>query len=337
MAPKIYVNGRFLTQRPTGVQRFALDFVLAVEAEYDLEILIPKSDVVIPLGIKSKVTVIEGGSGYFWEQITLPKFLKNNEGFLLNLCNTAPLLGKRNIVTIHDLAFENKHWVNWKFRWLYKFLVPKIAVKAQHIITVSETVKQQLSEQYKLNPAKISVIYNRVSEAFINASLKEVAGLGDKFYLTVGSLNPRKNYQWLSNFFADNDLPQLVIVGGEADQFKDANVNLKNCKVLGYTCLEELKWLYANAEAYINFSLYEGFGIPTIEAMSMGLPIVCSDIPINREIAGDEVVYVEPGDKSALKNQLEKIPSHPIEYKQFLKFQNFDAVKEFNTVVCGLQ
>ncbi len=334
---KIYVNGRFLTQRPTGVQRFALDLVLAIQDSFELEILIPKTDRIIPEELNSKVTTVEGGSGHYWEQLTLPQYLKQNDGLLLNLCNTAPFLWKKNLVTIHDLAFENKDWVNWKFSLLYKFLIPRIAKSAKHVFTVSNTIKTELLNRYKLDDNLVSVLYNRVSDEFLNAGIQEVQGLKDPFYLTVGSLNPRKNYQWLSEVFANNELPRLVIVGGEAQQFKAANVNLKNCKVLGYTSIEELKWLYANAEGYVNFSLYEGFGIPTIEAMAMGLPIVCSDIPVNREVAGEEVLYAALNNEKELIKQLKRVSSELINYNNIQKFQTFDARKVFEKVICELR
>ena len=322
---KIYVNGRFLTQKPTGVQRFAIDLLLAIKGDFNIEILTP--DIPFDSSALGSFTIhkLKGGIGYYWEQITLPKFVNKKGKKLLNLCNTAPLLGRSNFITIHDLAFYNKDWVGFKFRLIYQFLIPRIVKRASGIFTVSESVKKELIKAYALDESKIGVLYNRVSNELKNANVTHVEGVEQPYFLTVGSLNPRKNHEWLINFFDKNINEKLVLVGKGGPQFK--SIKLKSVKLIHIErcSSSELKWLYQNTKAYVNFSLYEGFGIPTLEAMYEGVPIICSNTPINREIGGDEVLYVNLEDEKGLKIALSKVKREKKRYNQCSKFDDFNV------------
>ena len=145
---KIFINGRFLTHPQTGVQKYALGLSQAMQKEQ------PEVVVLVPAGVKDsrglKTRKLGGGKGNFWEQFILPWFMVfQKDAVLINLCNTAPLLLKNEVVTIHDLAFlKDENWFSPGFLRWYRFLLPRICRKARHVVCVTETIKKEVAETY---------------------------------------------------------------------------------------------------------------------------------------------------------------------------------------------
>ncbi|MCW3786760.1 glycosyltransferase family 4 protein [Plebeiibacterium sediminum] len=294
----IYINARFLTQKVTGVQRFAIELSKHLkDSELIVKWVAPKNIVNKELAEFLDVELIGRNKGHLWEQIDLPKYLKDNGNpLLLNLCNTAPLLYKNSVSTIHDLAFlENPKWFSKKFYWYYRILIPRIAYIAKHIITVSEVSKEEICDRLHVKKEKVSVVYNAVSECFTNKK-KEVLEIED-YILFVGSLDPRKNLYTLieAMSYTSNDI-KLKVVGCSGKNFSDfgQDIRHKQIDVLGYVSDEELLELYRKARAFVYPSLYEGFGIPPLEAQSMGVPVLVSNIPVFKEVFADSVKYCNP-------------------------------------------
>uniref|UniRef100_UPI0040497599 glycosyltransferase n=1 Tax=Flavobacterium sp. TaxID=239 RepID=UPI0040497599 len=158
----IIINCRFLSQTISGVQRFAIEMCLELKKK-NLNIIFvsPRNIIHHDLAEQLDVKSIGKLKGHFWEQVTLRDYVTKNDGLLLSFCNTGPLFLKNQIITIHDLCFmTHPHWFSKSFTIVYNFLIPKIVKKSKHIITVSETSKNEISEKLKINPEKISVIYN---------------------------------------------------------------------------------------------------------------------------------------------------------------------------------
>jgi glycosyltransferase involved in cell wall biosynthesis len=301
---KIYINGRFLTQHPTGVQFFAQEICKEIENDIDFEILVPKNQILVNKSFNNKVKKIGTFKGYLWEQISLPSFIKKEpNSILINLCNLAPLSISNQIITIHDLAFiKNKDWFSLPFQKVYNYIIPRIVKKSQAIITVSETIKNELLNHFKIEENKVSIIYNKLNTSLIN-SIPEKPSVqfeAQEFYLMVGSNNPRKNFAFVEQVFT-NQLTdkKLVIVGVDHSSFNsNDSVNSKNIVRLRNVTENELAWLYKNTLALINPSFYEGFGIPNIEAMYFKAPILCSNIPVFKEICDNYANYFKLGDTS---------------------------------------
>lgn len=308
---EIYINGRFLCQPITGVQRFAIELIKELCKSKELNFIILKPNGFSYYDLTGlPIQTIGTLKNHLWEQIELPKFLKKKSAtLLLNLTNTAPLLYKNQIVTIHDLAFlHNPKWFSFGFRTFYKFLIPAIVKRAKHILTVSEFSKAEISNKLQKSPDSISVIYNSVPSEFHKMEAKEKSS-EELYALTVGSLDPRKNLETLIKAFnslEDTKLKLYVIGASNTKIFKTKlpAFDHEKIKFLGRVSDEELVSLYANAKMFIYPTLYEGFGIPNIEAMHFSTAVITSDIPVTREVCKDAAYFVDPLNTKAIQDAI---------------------------------
>ncbi len=327
---KIIINCRFLTQPISGVQRFAIELCRELKKlRPNLIFVSPKN--VMHKDIVRELEVLEIGRlrGHLWEQIELKLFVERNKGLLISLCNTAPLFVKKQIVTIHDLSFmHHPEWFSFKFRKVYNFLIPKITRRSLHIFTVSETSKKELIETLDIQSNKITVIYNAVAPIFQRPISEEPPQITkkEKYILTVSSHHPRKNFKKLVEAYLQlkrKDI-KLVIAGNFNKHFKEENIASSDTILFKENVDDEaLVELYSNAALFVYPSLYEGFGIPIIEAMSLGTPACISDIPVFREICGDNAVYFDPNSAQSIKEKIEYSLVNPMEC-------NNDYLKQYN-------
>jgi glycosyltransferase involved in cell wall biosynthesis len=232
------------------------------------------------------------------------------------------------IVTIHDLAFERMpETFTRRGSFQLKLTVRRTAKKAARVATVSEYSRQDLLDIYKLPPEKVVVTYNGVESSFtprpsVPNEAEEVRrrfGVSRDFLLAVGSLQPRKNLVRLIRAYArlrserENFSPQLVIVGRKLWLASEIFDEVKRQRwaddviLTGYVADEDLPALYRAARAFVYPSLFEGFGLPPLEAMACGTPVVTSDISSLPEIAGDAALLIDPNDEHALANALIEI------------------------------
>lgn len=314
---KILINGRFLAQEITGVQRFALEISKVLKKYFGdrvivLSPLIINSNRVLADELEAK----EFGllTGHLWEQVTLPIYLKlNNNPILLNLTNSAPVLYNRSIATFCDVSpLSNPEWYSKSFSFLYKFLMPKIGKNCLRLLTISEFSKNEILKFINIDPCKIEVIYCALPSTLAN----DIALAEDKkkYFLCVSSLNPRKNFERIISAFNKIQFKdyELLIVGGVMSNFAEMRlteiVNGNNkIKFLGRVSDEKLNSLYFEATGFIYASLYEGFGIPPLEAQSHGCPVLASDIDVHREILNDSVIYCSPLSIISITTGLEKM------------------------------
>jgi len=331
-------NSRFLTHKITGVQRYAIEISLILQkiCPY-IDFITPKNILQSQLAKGFNVNIYGNLSGHLWEQTELPFYLqKKGNPVLLNLANTAPVFYRRKLVTIHDLACLNPIWFSKKFNYFYRTLIPKIASNSLKIITVSEFTKRELIKQFDIPENKIDVVYNAVSENFINLSFKKHKNKYGEYILAVSSLSLRKNFKSLILAFNKLKLKgiKLVIVGAENKiyenpELKDLIEGNHNIVFTGYVSDEELVGLYKNAKLFIFPSLYEGFGIPPLEAMACNCPTVVSNVASIPEVCADASYYIDPNNiNSIAKGIYEVINDETLQNE--LKQKGIQRVKKFS-------
>jgi glycosyltransferase involved in cell wall biosynthesis len=345
---KIYINGRFLTQKITGVQRYAYEISKKIiEYRNDIVFITPASSSFNPVYTTSKWNIEKAGryNGHLWEQVELPRFLKKKHNpLLINFCSTAPLFYSNQIVTIHDLAFRHGKWHSSAFRAFYNFLLPKLSKKANHIVTVSEFSKRDITSSYNINSNKITVIYGAVfeQENFREAASDEFKKtvLSQKYILSVGSIDPRKNIKRTIEAYLSLENTkdtQLFLIGSFNRSFRaDGSLNKlieqnkDKVKLLGYRSDGELEFLYKNAAFFIYPSLFEGFGLPPLEAMSNGCPVLVSNITSLPEICGNAAVYCDPYDAEDIKNKMNYLLSLNDNENNSMKIRSFQQASMFS-------
>jgi len=235
----------------------------------------------------------------------------------------------KNLEVIHDLNFEeNPAWLPKSFANYYRKNFPKWAKNASRIATVSEYSKQEIHKLYKISLDKIDVVYNGSNEKYKPISTEEKQKTkqtytdGSEYFVFVGSMHPRKNIDNLFKGFdefkrQDQSNIKLVIVGSRYywnDAIKNAYNNLRHKKevvFLGHVPIKELVNILGSALALTYVSLYEGFGIPLLEAMHCETAIITSNTTSMPEIAQDAALFVNPKSVSEIADAMMKISMQP--------------------------
>ena len=257
--------------------------------------------------------------GHLWEQVTLAGNLHHK--LLWSPSNSGPLSYSNQVVTIHDVvSVDHPEWFNNTYVKWYDFLLPRLCKKARHIITVSDFTKIRLMELYDVAESKITRIYNGCDD-LINIPVKELKPMQvpfERYILALGSLEPRKNIplllaSWKSVLSKIPPDVGLVIVGakGDAKIFKDAGIADVPGRVLftGHLKDEHIAQLYRNALAFAYLSVYEGFGLPPLEAMSVGVPVITGDRTSLPEVVGNAGLKIDPYSQQECEQALVKLIS----------------------------
>ena len=230
MMRDVFVNGRFLTHKISGITRFSIELCKELKKlGCNFVIVIPKW---FEYDNHENHNIVRYGNmkSHFWEQIELLNFLKSKENpILLNLSGLGPLWYKNKIIAIHDLSFYvNSKWFSKTYTIFYSIATPIAARNSIKVLTVSEFSKGEIIKYLSVDADDIIVIYNAVSKKFA-AGIENVPKriIQQKYILAVSSIDPRKNIQRLINVFNNNYIGdyKLVLVGSKEGHF---NINFKN-------------------------------------------------------------------------------------------------------------
>lgn len=340
---KIYINGRFLTQKLTGVQRYAVEVVkcLSFYKGFELVLLVPKDYSGVLEFNKICIHKVGFLSGHLWEQLELPFYSRN--GLLINLCNASPLFKREQIVTIHDASvFGFPSAYSYLFRTWYKFLLKASKYNAKKVFTVSRFSKSELEKHCGIPEEKIEAVYlghEHVVETISNCNIIDKNGLQRKKYvLAVSSMNPNKNFMSIINAFNMLSPSEycLVIAGGfNSRVFEDADVVLPtSVKHVGYVSDAELKALYENAGCFIFPSYYEGFGLPPLEAMACGCPVIVANSSSLPEVCGEAALYCNPYDIKDISQKINLLMNNQ-ELRRELRRKGLMRVTQFTWEKCA--
>lgn len=309
----IVINGRFLEQKITGVQRFALETTKALD-EFAADATVPYilavppavSEADIPLLKNIKIERPGTKSGILWEQTQLVSYLKKKNALVLNLCSVTTLFYKHALVCLHDICYSiHPEYVSSKNRLVraWHMLQDKCGAKnSLKIFTVSNYSKNEIVEYYKLPEDKVIVVYNgwqHFNPEIKNDDFeKRFDFLKDKeYFYTMSTLKKNKNFKWIVDNAKFNP-DKTYAVAGKIDVKKFGTsaeeYEAPNLHYLGYVSDDEAKLLMKHAKAFVFPSLYEGFGIPPLEALAMGTPAICSNTSCLPEIFEDTVHYINP-------------------------------------------
>jgi glycosyltransferase involved in cell wall biosynthesis len=305
----VYINGKFLSQKMSGVQRYASEICKNLDSKITVAAAADHQDDAV-YHLNKPLEVIGNKGGILWEQFTLPTSLRSKGSpLLISLCNAAPVFYPNKITCLHDIAFTlYPQYFSKKLVLYYRWLIPKVLNRSRHIITVSEFSKREISSYYHIDPAHISVVPN--ASTFSAYSTHPLPRVQERpYFLFVGSLDPRKNLITLLKAFrqAKREDADLIVVGAGHASFAsnpaiDAYRTDSNIIFTGYISDEQLRAYYGGALALINPSFYEGFGLPVVEALSMNCPVLASSIDAFKEVGGTDIEYFNAADVSELSD-----------------------------------
>ncbi|MER2265751.1 glycosyltransferase family 4 protein [Methylobacterium oxalidis] len=323
---KVVINGRFGTRAMTGVDRVAQELTLALDRlmaegalpDVAIEVVAPPGGL-RPLGL-SNIPIRQVGrmTGHAWEQIELPRACR--DAWLLNLCNTAPLVLRNALVMMHDAqVYQTPDSYSQAFRAAYRFLMPVAARRCRTVTTVSDFSKGELERFGVVPPSKARVVPNggdHVDRIEGDRTVFARHGLApDTYLLAIGSLSPHKNLATIleAQLRQTGPLRRLVIAGGSNPRiFSDKGLPAcSEAQFLGRVSDEELKALYEGAAALLFPSYFEGFGLPPLEAMRSGSPVIASTAAAVREVCGGAALYADPARVEEWVARIEEIGRDP--------------------------
>jgi glycosyltransferase involved in cell wall biosynthesis len=316
------VNARFLTHRITGVQRYAYEISSRLAGSRWISPASPHDS--YPSGARGRAR-IEGSrlfGGHLWEQAVLPRHVPR-DGLLFSPANSGPLAVCNQVLTVHDVSpLDHPEWFSRAYRLWYGQVLPVLARRVRHILTVSEFSRGRILDLFGLPEERVTAIPNGVCSRFRPATEPELeelrgrTGLAGPYVAVVGSLDPRKNLATLFRAWRQvrdrrPDLT-LAVAGATARCFPALGIEEPaGVRMLGYVPDADLPLLYAGAEAFVFPSLYEGFGLPPLEAMRCGTPVVVSGATSLPEAVGDAGIHVDPHSQDEIASGILRLVGDP--------------------------
>ena len=326
------INGDFLGLKATGLARFAREITLALDAliadghplthDVVIDILAPKQPRE-PLALRcialSVVPELRPRLPQVWVQFQLPRHLK---GGLLSFCNLAPIVVDRHIACVHDLQTRlTPDSYGFWFRLVHHALLPRIGRRADVMTTVSEFSKANLIRFGIASAEKIAVVHNGADHAlrWRSSDATRSWSSGRPFVLCIGRNEAHKNLRLVWKLASRLDALGIdVVVAGDLDPARldlETSGRPRNLRCLGRVSDGDLARGFADALCFLFPSRTEGFGLPAVEAMSCGCPVIASTSPCLPEICGDAALFADPDDETAWVTAVDSLLNTPEIYQ----------------------
>lgn len=305
---RIIINGRGLDRAMNGIPRYITEVISSLDKQSD--IVENEVEVVIPEGTEislslNNIKITELKNCKAWDFRAAEAYAKKNNALYVNLASKG-VVYKNSIATIHDIRVLRES-CGLSIREIKNYLKIKISYtlavnNAKHLVTVSEFSKKEMMEYFQLPSSKISVIgngwehlENLVSDESIFDEYPDIKK--GQYYFAIGSIAPHKNFKWIIKNKKKHPDTSFVIMGKvDESLWKNNSTEFDGVTYVGYQSDARMAALMRNAKALVFPSLYEGFGIPPLEALAYGIPAIVADIPVMREIFGDSVHYLDVND-----------------------------------------
>lgn len=331
---RVAINGSMLDEQPTGVGVYTFNLINHLAgrrfgSKKEITVFSPthfnlNNDIKIiklPRFLQSsKYGKLAAFFRVLWNLMYYPAQAKKFD-LLLNPTSHANFLSDNQIITVHDLISLHYKNISSHQRFYFRNILPFLLKKAKLIIAVSENTKKDIIHFYNCPSEKIKVIYNGfdhlcyVPEENNDEVIYKKYGVKN-YFLAVGPTYPHKNFEMLIRSYAELDIKikkqhPLVIAGGKRKYLQSIRLLVEEIKLqehvhfLGYVPIENMPSLYRKAFALVFPSLHEGFGIPLLEAMGCGCPVLASNTTSIPEVCGDAAIYFNPMDMSSLVSSLQ--------------------------------
>lgn len=349
MKGKLYINGKFLCSPVTGVQRYALevlgqiDGLLSEPAYQHLQVicLVPPGSLSQPAWQRISIRQVGASPANLWEQLELPFYAR--DGWLFSPANTGPVFFRKQVVTFHDAnVFAMPSAYSRLFRLKYYFIFNLLARVAKGILTDSEFSRAELAAYLGVDRQRFSVILLGGDHLL---RLEGDAGVLEKHQLTSGeyllcvaSRSQHKNFELVMRVvdILGSQVTFAAAGGRQANIFAGSGPEplADRLRFLGYVSDAELKALYENALGFVFPSLYEGFGLPLLEAMWCGCPVISSNAASLPEVGGQAVCYFDPHDEVSLSARLVQFLADA-DLRDSLKQRGFEQASGFLWETCA--
>ncbi|MEL6580388.1 MAG: glycosyltransferase family 1 protein [Cyanobacteria bacterium J06621_12] len=353
--PKVAINGTYIQEQASGLgvmNRNLITQLLSENEELELELYshadyFKSNYPTQTVGVDATLSPDRGFSGHtkriWWYQTQLKQQLKSQQAnlFFSPVYEGMFFPNVPQIVTVHDLIPLKYPELSPKWKYYYQYALPFLLKQSQKIICVSEYTKLDIVQTYKLNPDLINVVYNGYDRNLFypqpNPTILQKYNL-DKYLLYVGDMRFYKNLgRTLAAFDRLPEKDCQFIITGKKDDFFYPEIarqvaQLKACDriiFLDYVPTADLPALYSQAQALVFASLYEGFGLPVLEAMACGCPVITSQATSIPEVGGDSVLYVDPYDVDSIGQGMHQILTN-LELQNNLKHKGLARAKLFS-------